>query len=94
MICNLCNKVDCIIKRDFNRIIQAWIDGRSHSDIYRMILDWISIILQDSKLLTDNCIITDIQDIYNRMRNGDETNDIVEDFIYGNIYERLRSKYK
>lgn len=57
-----------------------------------MILDWISIVsFVESSDVSD---IQDIQDINNRMRNGDETNDIVEDFIYGSRYDKLRSKFK
>lgn len=85
MSCNICQQYECKMRKDYNKIIQAWIDGKNYNDIYHMILEWIE--NQESR-------DKDIEDIYNRMKNGDETNDIVEDFIYGNKYEKIRSKFK
>lgn len=85
MSCNICEKEQCHIRKDYNKIMQAWIDGKNHNDIYHMILRWI-----ENQKYRDK----DMEDIYNRMRNGDETNDIVENFIYGSKYEKLRSKFK
>jgi hypothetical protein len=36
----------------------------------------------------------DVYDIYRRMSDNDETNDIVEDFIYGDRYKILRNEFE
>jgi hypothetical protein len=68
--------------------MKCWIDGRSSTDIYHMILYF----LNDYK----DVIKTqrDVYDIYRRLSNNDETNDIVEDFIYGDRYKNLRNEFE
>jgi hypothetical protein len=80
------------IKCEFNNIIKAWIKGYSHNDIYHMILDWIEHNIQELSLNINTK--NSINDIYNRMINNDSTQDIVEDFVYGEKYSNLRKEFK
>ena len=79
---------NCICRENFHKIIQSWIDGRSSSDIYHMILYF----LDNYKELIKTQ--KDVYDIYRRMSDNDETNDIVEDFIYGDRYKILRNEFE
>lgn len=79
------------IKSEFNNIINVWIKGYSHNDIYHMILAWIEHNINELSL---NINTKDsINDIYKRMINNDSTQDIVEDFIYGEKYSKLRKEF-
>lgn len=69
---------------DFQKIMLAWMKDTSQNDIYHMILQFIK---QYKQTIQNHNLI---EDISKRMRNNDETNDIVEDFIYGYKYEKLR----
>lgn len=94
MSCKICNTEDCHIRKSYNKIIKAWINGKSHSDIYHMILYWIDNPKNKEEYNTQKDIVNIIDDINYRMYNNDETHDIVEDFIYGSRYNQLRSKFK
>lgn len=72
------------IKIEFERIFQAWDNNESSSDVYHLILYWINKYKDEIKTKED------IEDIYERMITDDSTNDIVEDFIYGERYYNLR----
>jgi hypothetical protein len=78
------------IKYEFNNIINAWTKGYSHNDIYHMILSWIKDNIHE---LSNMNIKNIINDIYNRMINNDNTQDIVDDFIYGKKYSKLREEF-
>ena len=75
------------VKEEYNKIIKAWINNVSMSDIYHMILEWIG---KNKSIATNEEIVTIMNDIEKRMENNDELNDIVEDFIYGVKYQKLR----
>ncbi len=90
--CNVCGNSLCSVKNEFNKIIKAWIDEASHSDIYHMILKWIE---SNKDILYDNNNVRDdIEDIYVRMNRDDDIRDIVEDFIYRERYSKLREEFK
>jgi hypothetical protein len=83
----------CYTKDGYNNIIKAWIDGKNHSDIYHMISKWIDHTKNQEEYNNKKDIVDMIDDINYRMYNNDETHDIVEDFIYGSRYNKLRSKF-
>lgn len=87
--CKICNKEDCISRKEYHLIVQAWIDNQSMSDIYHMIIDWIN--KHNKHLNQDLLYLTD--EIMKRAENNESTNDIVEDFIYGKKFEPLRMYY-
>jgi hypothetical protein len=73
---------------DFNNIFMAWDNNVSSSDIYHMILNWIN--QYKDEINSKN----EIENILERMNSDDSSNDIVEDFIYGNIYQKLRDEFQ
>ena len=73
---------------DFNSIFASWDNNVSSSDIYHMILNWIN---QYKSYIKSIHII---ENILERMESNDSTNDIDEDFIYGNIYQELRDEFQ
>ena len=71
----------------FEKIFDAWDDNESSSEIYHMILDFITTYKDEIKS-------QDLaNDILKRMEDNDSTNDIVEDVIYGDVYEELRNEF-
>ena len=78
------------IKEDFNNIFKSWINGLNHNDIYHMILYWIQEYIEDVEDIEVKQIM---KNIILRMEKNDETNDIVEDFIYGDLYKKIRDVY-
>lgn len=81
-----CKKEDCVSRKEYQLIVQAWIDNQSMSDIYDMIVRWV-----DRHKNQDMLDLTN--DIMKRACSNDSINDIVEDFIYGKKYEALRLYY-
>lgn len=75
------------LKEEYNKIIKAWINNISMSDIYHMILEWIE---KNKSTVSNQEIVAIMNDIEKRMENNDELNDIVEEFIYGVKYQKLR----
>jgi hypothetical protein len=71
-------------KKEFNNIMKAWDDNKSHSDIYHMINEWIL------KYCDNINSKEDINDILLRMTDGEELIEIVEDFVYGECYKNIR----
>lgn len=72
----------------YKNIFKAWNENVSSNDIYHRILDW----TKTYSCKIDNVHVSELlEDILNRMKNNDETNDIVEDFIYGTRYEVIRN---
>ena len=74
------------VNNDYKRILDAWDNNVGQNDIYHMILYWINSYKSEIKC------VEEIDDILERMNSNDETNDIVEDFIYGK-YSGLRSEF-
>jgi hypothetical protein len=72
----------------FQKILDAWDDNESSSEIYHMILDFITI--YKDKIKHQDLV----NDIIKRMEDNDSTNDIVEDVIYGDAYEDLRNEFR
>lgn len=76
---------------NFEHIFDAWKNQVSTSDVYELILDWIN---NHEDEIMNHEMLDLIYDIKERMSSGDETNDIVEDFIYGEQYENLRNYFR
>lgn len=72
----------------FQKILDAWDDNESSSEIYHMILYFITI--YKDKIKHQDLV----NDILKRMEDNDSTNDIVEDLIYGDVYEELRNELR
>lgn len=89
--CHICNRNDCKIRNEYGKIIQAWINNESMSDIYHMILNFIT--TYNNNNIKNNKILDIFQDIAKRMEDNESTNSIVEDFIYGQKYSLLKSEY-
>jgi len=80
-----------IEKQEFKNIFDAWDRNESHNDIYHLILNWIN----KHKNKYENMDLSPLfQNILNRMIEGDETNEIVEDFLFDSKYEAIRKKFK
>lgn len=58
--------------------------------IYHMILHWINNHIEEMKKYNNKSYYQSMENILERMKNNDETNNIVEDFIHGNKYKELR----
>jgi len=78
-------KIDC--EADYKKIMRAWSNNVGQNDIYHMILDWINTY---KDFIEDIEVSVLLQDIKERMENNDETNDIVEDFINGSRYNKIK----
>jgi protoporphyrinogen oxidase len=76
------------VKQAFDRIMIAWENNVSHSDIYHMILEWIA--KYKDKIKDQDAI----DEILVRMSDNEPTNEIVEDFIYGYWYSKLRKQFQ
>lgn len=79
-----------MISKEYNNIFKSWKENVSSSDIYHMILYWINTYKDE---ITDSYVLELLEDVLYRMNNDDETNDIVEDFIYGSKYESIRKYF-
>lgn len=76
---------------DLKNIFEAWDNNASQNDIYHMILDWINNYEHGFSEKLKNIS----KNIRERMNNNDDTNDIVEDFIYSGEYSyTLRNIFK
>jgi hypothetical protein len=78
------------IKEDFNNIFKSWINGLNSNDIFYMILYWIQEHIED---VEDVDVKYNMKNIILRMETNDEINNIVEDFIYGDLYKKIRDVY-
>lgn len=76
--------------KDYRNILQAWDTNVSQNDIYHMILYWI----KSYEKIFDTSLKELANDILDRMNSNDETNDIVEDFVYGSKYQLFRSRFQ
>lgn len=74
----------------YNAIHTAWNNNASMSDIYHLILSWIDTWKPDQ---TYPEIAAYIQDWFRRAEDGDETNDLVEEFVYGRRYKPIRDYF-
>ena len=72
---------------DLKNIFDAWDNNYYQNDIYHLILDWINN-YEDS--LSDK-LKKIIKNIKQRMNDNEETNDIVEDFVYGKYSNELKN---
>jgi len=79
-----------MISKEYNNIFKSWKENVSSSDIYHMILYWINTYKDE---ITDPYVLELLEDVLYRMNNNEETNDIVEDFIYGSKYESIRKYF-
>jgi hypothetical protein len=61
------------------------------SDIYHMIIDWIDTWKPETVCPS---VAPLVNDFMQRALDGDETNDLVEDFIYGKRYSELRKAFQ
>jgi hypothetical protein len=72
----------------YYEIMDAWSRNASMSDMYHMILSW----MQDTKPDLEYPQIAGIvQDWLQRAEDGDETNDLVEAFVYGDECEEIHA---
>lgn len=93
-ICKICNKKDCISRKEYHLIVQAWVDNQSMSDIYDMIIVWINKHNNHNNHNNHNKDLLHLTDeIMKRAENDNSINEIVEDFIYGKNFEPLRMYY-
>jgi transposase-like protein len=67
-----------------DKIMEAWETGVHQTDIYHMILE----LLQKQEYKNQDLVV----EILDRMSSNEETNDIVQDFIYDNKYKLLRKE--
>jgi hypothetical protein len=88
--CNICQKDECALRSEYRKIEYAWINNDSVSDIYHMIVNFVKMV---TELNDTNDIVDELDDLSRRIEN-DSTNDIVDDFIYGKRYDKIRQKYE
>ena len=74
------------IQKEFDAIFWHWNKGASHSDIYHLIVLWLSKHFKDIKTIEEK------HELYQRTEYG-ELKEIVEDFIYGDQYRNLRKEF-
>ena len=75
----------------FSEILAAWSRGDSYTDVYHMILYW-----SESKSPLGGYpldIVKLIGDWQCRAYSGDETHNLVDDFLYGEEYAPLREYF-
>lgn len=80
-------------REEFLNIFVKWENGSNYNDIYHMILYWINNHMDHIKKYNNKSYYNSMKHILERIKNNDETNNIVEDFIYGNRYKELRELY-
>lgn len=73
-------------QKEFDAIFNAWSDDIYWSDIFHMIVEWVA------KYKSTIKSVTEIEDIEHRIV-WSESKELVEDFIYGVCYERLRAEF-
>ncbi len=74
----------------YKKILTAWSKNASMGDMYHMIIDWINTYKPEEVVPS---IAPLIKDFKQRALDGDETNDLVEDFIYGDQYVGIRKTF-
>ena len=77
-------------QEEYTKIMEAWNRNASMSDMYHMILEWMEVYQQG-----EMCVeaAEAVQDWLRRAEDGDETNDLVEEFVYGSRYAILRQRF-
>jgi hypothetical protein len=73
-------------QKEFDAIFSAWSDDIGHMDIFHMIVEWVA------KHKSTIKSVPEIEDIEHRIV-WSEAKELVEDFIYGVCYERLRAEF-
>jgi hypothetical protein len=68
----------------FHDIMMAWKEDTSHSDIFSMIVEWVT--TYKDHINPPELVL----DLLNRIKSFESEIVIVEDFIYGERYEALR----
>jgi len=68
----------------FHDIMMAWKEDASHSDIFSMIVEWVT--TYKDHINPPELVL----DLLNRIKSFESEIVIVEDFIYGERYEALR----
>ena len=71
----------------YKAIQQAWDNNVSMSDIYHMIVDWMETWQPEIRFPE---LAGLVEEYLQRCEDGDETYDLVEEFIYGERYAILR----
>jgi hypothetical protein len=75
-------------KSDYLKILDAWDNDVSSSDIYHMLLDWINTYIEN---IYDHNAVEDMNMILESMKSTSSAKDIVEDFVDGKKYISLHS---
>ena len=75
-------------KVDYLKILDAWDNDVSSSDIYHMLLDWINTYIEN---IYDHNAVEDMNMILENMKSTSSAKDIVEDFVDGKKYISLHS---
>ncbi len=75
-------------KSDYLKILDAWDNDVSSSDIYHMLLDWINTYIEN---IYDHNAVEDMNMILENMKSTSSAKDIVEDFVDGKKYISLHS---
>lgn len=76
----------------YAKIHTAWNTNVSTSDIYHMIIDWID--TWNSTIVHQHrSVAALVDDFKQRAYEGEETNDLVEAFIYGKRYSDVREAF-
>ena len=73
----------------FRRLVAAWSDGTSMSDMYHMILEFLQSVSPVE--YPDICWL--VGEWLERAYSGDETNDLVEEFMYGDRYVPIHKAF-
>jgi hypothetical protein len=71
----------------FHDIMMAWSEDTSFGDLYTMIYDWITFYKSEIQAKDE------VLDILWRMEHGEELKVIVEDFVTGERYAKLRNQF-
>lgn len=77
------------IYESYQFILKAWNDGVSSSNIYHMMVDWIE---EAKDRLKTEAAKKEAAELWDRFETSDSTNEIVEDFIYGDKYCGVRQE--
>jgi hypothetical protein len=73
-------------KNDYIKIIDAWDNNVSSTDIYHMLFYWLNNYIDS---IYDHNATKDMNIILDRMKNDDNSFDIVDDFVGGKKYRDL-----
>ena len=83
--CQICQTTVCVHKREYRKIIHAWLNNEPSRSIYVMMVDWAK------RCLLTGGVDDDLNDL---VKHSEYTDEIVQEFICGKKYEQLRKKYE